>query len=125
MGSELILFVDDEESIVEVTEEMLEWLGYRCVSKTSGEEAMEAFKAAPDTFDLVITDQTMPNMTGEELAKEMTAVRPDIPIILCTGYSDMMSEQKANEIGLQAYIVKPVSMEDMADTIRKVLDKTA
>lgn len=122
MGNELILFVDDEESIVEVSEEMLEWLGYRCVSKSSGEDALEAFKAAPDTFDLVITDQTMPNMTGEELAAEITSLRPDIPIILCTGYSDMMSEQKASELGFQAFIVKPVSMENMAEIIRKVLD---
>jgi PAS domain S-box-containing protein len=124
VGSERILFVDDEESIVEVSEEMLDWLGYQCEAKTNGEDALDAFKAEPDAFDLVITDQTMPGMTGEDLARELTAVRPDIPIILCTGYSDMMSEEKAADLGLGAFITKPISMENMAETIRKVLDQT-
>jgi DNA-binding NtrC family response regulator len=123
MGSERILFVDDEASIAEVTQEMLELLGYESEVETSGEDALKAFKAAPDKIDLVITDQTMPGMSGEELARELTAVRPDIPIILCTGYSDVMTESEARELGIQACIMKPISLEGMEDIIRAVLDK--
>jgi len=100
---------------------MLERLGYRVVAQTSPIEASEAFHANPDGFDLVITDQTMPNMTGDRLAKQLMAVKPEIPIILCSGFSEMTNEKKAKAMGIRAYVRKPLVMSDLAQTIRKVL----
>ena len=90
---------------------------------TSPIEALEAFRAQSDKFDLVITDMTMPKMTGEKLAKEMLEIRPDISIILCTGHSDMISEEKAKELGIKEFIMKPIGKREMAVTIRSVLDQ--
>jgi CheY-like chemotaxis protein len=104
-------------------QQMLSGLGYEVVGRTSSVEALEAFRAQPDKFDLVITDLTMPNMTGEQLARELTAIRDDIPVILCTGYSQMMSEEKAKSSGIDAFTMKPVVMKDMAETVRRVLDQ--
>ena len=86
-------------------------------------EALALFRSQPDHFDLVITDQTMPNMTGDELAKELISLRPDIPIIICTGFSTKVNEETACKMGIKALVMKPLVMRDIAETIRKVLDK--
>jgi CheY-like chemotaxis protein len=101
---------------------MLERLGYKVVTKTNSLEALELFRANPNEFDLVITDMTMPKMTGDELAGELLQIKPDIPIILCTGFSAMIDEDKARAMGIRAFIFKPILKRDIAETIRKVLD---
>ncbi len=123
VGTERILFVDDEESQVNLSKQMLERLGYKVVTRTNSFEALELFKATPNEFDLVITDMTMPNMTGDKLAAELLKIKPNIPIILCTGFSATIDEHKAKAIGIRAFVNKPILMEDIATAIRKVLDK--
>jgi len=120
-GNERILFVDDEEMIVDIAKEMLGKLGYDIVTEKSSVEALELFRADPDRFDLVITDMTMPKMTGDQLARELMKVRPDIPIILCTGFNPKISEEKSKELGIKAFAMKPLVGRDMANTIRKAL----
>ncbi len=122
-GDERILFVDDEKAMVEALHPMLEKLGYTVSSKTSSNEALQTFKDNPDAFDLVVTDMTMPDMTGVELAEEILAVRPDTPIILCTGFSDKIDKERAQAIGVRMLVMKPVVMSELAKTIRKVLGK--
>ena len=121
-GHERILFIDDEEDLVDIGQQMLGRLGYEVVTRTSSIEALELFRAKPDHFDLVLTDMTMPGLTGDSLAKELMKIRPDIPIILCTGFSEKITEQKAKDMGIRAYAMKPFVMRNMAKTIRKVLD---
>ncbi len=123
-GSERILFVDDEQPIVDIAKQMVEQLGYTVVTRTSSLDALELFRTEPDEFDLVITDMTMPNMTGEELANELMFIRPDIPIILCTGFSRRVTEKKAKAMGIQAFVLKPILKQELAETIRRVLDGT-
>ena len=84
---------------------------------------MELFRSKPNDFDLVITDMTMPNMTGDKLAIELMKIRPDIPVILCTGYSKKISDETASEIGIKAFAYKPIVKADLAKTVRKVLDE--
>jgi len=120
-GTERILFVDDEPSIVMIAELMLERLGYEVTAKTSSVEAFELFEAEPDRYDLVITDMTMPHMTGDRLARKLFMIRSDIPVILCTGYSERIDEDKAKEMGIRAFTLKPLVMRDLAVTIRQVL----
>ncbi len=122
-GTEHILFVDDEEPIVRMMQQILERLGYQVTSRTSSVEALEAFKAKPDEYDLVITDMTMPNMTGVELAPRLREIRSDIPIIMCTGFSETIDEDKAKNMGILAYIMKPFLIDEIAKTIRKVFDE--
>ncbi len=122
-GSEQILFVDDEMVIAHMGKQMLERLGYKVTARTSSVEAFEAFRAQPDKFDLIITDQTMPNLTGEELAEKILAIRPHMPIILSTGYSSMVDEAKAKATGIREFIPKPVDRAKLAKTIRKVLEQ--
>ncbi|MBU1696213.1 MAG: PAS domain S-box protein, partial [Proteobacteria bacterium] len=122
-GSETILFVDDEISIVNMVQRMLERLGYKVETATTPQDALERFALNPDNFDLVITDMTMPRMTGVKLSEKLMAIRPDIPIIICTGYSALVDEEKAKELGLAAYVMKPINLLETAKTIRKVLDK--
>ena len=122
-GTEHILFVDDEEPIVLMIQKILERLGYQVTSRTSSAEALEVFKAKPDEYDLVITDMTMPNMTGLELAPRLREIRSDIPIIMCTGFNETIDEDKAKNMGILAYIMKPVLIDEIAKTIRKVLDE--
>ncbi|MBN1841088.1 MAG: response regulator [Deltaproteobacteria bacterium] len=117
-----ILFVDDEEQIVRMGQQMIERLGYSVTARTSSGEALEAFRYEPEKFDLVITDQTMPNMTGAELAQKLMGISPDIPIILCTGFSEVMPEEKARAIGIREYLMKPVLAHDLGRAIRRVLD---
>jgi CheY-like chemotaxis protein len=122
-GKERILMVDDEEQIVRMTQQMLERLGYRVTARTSSIETLEAFRAAPDKFDLVITDMTMPNMTGIHLTQKLIEIRPDIPVIICTGFSEKISEQKAKAMGIRGYVMKPVVRSELAKKIREVLDR--
>ncbi len=122
-GGERILFIDDEPILVKATKESLRYLGYRVVSRTSSVEALDLFQKNPGQFDLVITDIIMPGLTGDRLALEMMKIRKDIPVILCTGYSEHMSEEKAKELGIRGFIMKPFEIEDLAKTIRNVLDR--
>ncbi len=101
---------------------MISRLGYQVIPQTNAKKALELFKAEPDRFDLVITDMTMPHMTGARLSKELMKIRPDIPIILCTGYSEFISEEKAKEMGIRAFFMKPFIKNEIARTIREVLD---
>lgn len=121
-GTEHLLLVDDEEAIVNYEKQALESLGYRVVAKTSSIEALELFKAQKDRFDLVITDMTMPQMTGENLAKELMKIKPDIPVILCTGFSTKIDEKKAMAMGIRAFVLKPILKQKIARIIRAVLD---
>ncbi|MDY6952454.1 MAG: response regulator, partial [Thermodesulfobacteriota bacterium] len=121
-GRERILFVDDEGALARLGEQMLGRLGYEAVSMTSSVEALELFSRSPGQFDLIITDTTMPSMTGDELAARVMEIRPDIPVILCTGYSDRISEKVAMDAGIRAFVMKPVDKNAMAETVRKVLD---
>jgi len=123
IGNERILFVDDEESIAKLGHRRLERLGYKLESTTSPIKALELFRSQPDQFDLVITDLTMPKMTGDKLVKEILNIRSDIPIILCTGFSEKIDEKKAKEIGAADYIEKPLDKRDFAFKVRKVLDE--
>ena len=122
-GDEVILLIDDEPSIVRLYETMLTALGYRATSRTSPIEALELFKSDPGRFDLVITDMTMPQMTGDLLAIEMKKIRPDIPVILSTGYSKRISDEIASAIGINSFLMKPVVKLEMARMVRKVLDE--
>jgi len=122
-GTEAILLVDDESFIVEVCSDMLLSLGYRVSAFESSTEAFEAFSKDPSQFDLIITDQAMPRLTGYELSKRMLALRPDIPIILCTGHSETVSLEKAKESGIREFLMKPVGRQELAAIIRKVLKK--
>ena len=124
-GSERILFIDDEQPITKMTGQILQRLGYTVTTRTSSIEALELFRAKPKAFDLVLTDMTMPNMTGDRLAREMMAIRPDIPVILCTGYSKRLSEEQAIEFGIKAIAHKPLIKSELAATVRRVLDQEA
>jgi len=106
---------------VEIGKQMLERLGYEVTTRTSSIEALELFRIKPDQFDLVITDMTMPQMTGDRLARELMQIRPDIPIIICTGYSERITEGKAKGMGIKAFVMKPLVMRDLANTVRKAL----
>ena len=121
-GTERILFIDDEPVLVNLGKQTLESLGYKVTTRTSGVEALELFKARAHEFDLVITDLTMPKMAGDDLAREMKRIKPQTPIILCTGYSTRINEEQAAEIGIRAFVSKPVLRKDIAESIRKVLD---
>jgi len=121
-GTEWILLVDDQDVIVQIEQQMLERLGYHVTTRTSSTDALEAFRKQPNKFDLVITDLTMPNMTGDKLAGELIKIRSDIPVILCTGFSEMMSKEKAAALGIKGFLMKPVVMKDLSSIIRKVLD---
>jgi PAS domain S-box-containing protein len=119
---ERILFVDDERLQVELATQMLGRMGYRVTAFTRSEKALAAFRDDPQGFDLVITDMTMPNLTGDRLANEIAAIRPDIPVILCTGYSEQISEEKAAALGLKGFAMKPLIMAELNTLIRQTLD---
>lgn len=122
-GTEHILLVDDEEPLVIMQQEMLEKLGYHVSSVYSSSEALRLFKKNPDIFDLVISDMSMPRMSGTQLAKQLFQINPEIPIILCTGFSDTISEGKAKSLGFHDFLLKPVILTDLARSIRTALDK--
>jgi PAS domain S-box-containing protein len=122
-GTERILFVDDEEMLVMLGKQMLERLGYKVVTKSSPLDALGTFRAAPKKFDVVITDQTMPGMTGDVLAGKLMAIRPDVPIILCTGFSELIHEEKAKKLGIREFVMKPLVLRDLASAVRRALDE--
>jgi DNA-binding NtrC family response regulator len=115
--------VDDEEEILIMEKEMLGRLGYKVTSRISSIEALEAFKANPDKFDVVLTDMAMPNMAGDKLSKELSKIRSDIPVVLCTGFSETMSKEKAASLGINGFLQKPIMMKDLSHKIREVLDE--
>ncbi|MEN8135621.1 MAG: PAS domain S-box protein [Thermodesulfobacteriota bacterium] len=121
-GNERILAIDDEVAILKMLQIFLENLGYIVTTKVSSVEALEEFRKNPGNFDLIITDQTMPVLTGVDLAKEIAEIKPDLPIILCTGYSSVISEEEAKEVGIQRFAKKPVDVKDLAAMVRQVLD---
>ncbi|RJX33381.1 MAG: PAS domain-containing sensor histidine kinase [Desulfurivibrio sp.] len=121
-GSEHLLFIDDEESLVRLGKKMFTKLGYTVTTRQSSLEALQTFRDTPQQFDLVITDQTMPGLTGADLAVKMLRIRPDIPIILCTGYTNLISVTDAKALGIKEFVMKPLIPADMARMIRQVLD---
>jgi PAS domain S-box-containing protein len=121
-GGEHILFVDDEEILVEMGKDMLEFIGYRVTSCTKSLDALKIFEENPDQFDAIVTDQTMPIMTGIDVAREAMAIRPDIPIILCTGYSTTVDEKISRDLGIKGFIMKPMRKNELSALLREVLD---
>ncbi len=122
-GDEKLLFVDDEKVIVELAKKMLERLGYKVDTNISPVKALEAFRADPQGYDLVVSDMTMPKMTGDVLAEQVMAIRPDIPVILYTGYSERITKEKAKGIGIKRLVMKPIVMSELSKAIRELLDK--
>jgi CheY-like chemotaxis protein len=121
---ELILLVDDEELIINSTSQILERLGFDVVAKASSIDALETFQEEPEKFDLVITDQVMPNMTGTQLAEKIISIRPDIPVILCSVFPEDVCPDEIKRIGIKEFIAKPISMQKINKTIWKVLEKS-
>ncbi|MDA8135568.1 MAG: ATP-binding protein [Desulfobacteraceae bacterium] len=122
-GTERILLADDEPALVEVGKHLLESLGYNVTATTSPEKALEIFKAHPGQFDLVITDMTMPHMTGDLLALNLFSIRPDIPVMLITGFSSEINEKKAKELGIKGFLTKPIIKSELAALVRTILDE--
>lgn len=122
LGTERIMVIDDREQIINMEKRMLEKLGYNVTTQLNSNEALEKFRENPNNFDLIITDMTMPDITGDKLAKKVLDIRPDMPIILCTGIGDTPNEKKNRSIGVKATVLKPVVMNELAETIRDVLD---
>jgi two-component system cell cycle sensor histidine kinase/response regulator CckA len=123
-GTEHVLLVDDEQYVADVCGAMLEHLGYKVTVLTSSVEALDLFKSHPDDFDLVLTDQTMPKMSGVELTKELLRIKPELPVILCSGYSAKVTEADAKELGIRAFCMKPMDMKQLASVVRDVLNTT-
>jgi len=122
-GNERILFVDDEAILVEMGKDLFESLGYHVTATTSSSEALQLFKESPQSFDLIITDMTMPIITGKELAEQAISIRAGIPVILCTGFSDSIDEKVAEELGISAFVMKPYSVNALDALVRKILNK--
>jgi len=120
-GTEHILFVDDEKSIADMKKLMLEGLGYKVSARTDSIAALEDFRLHPEAYDLVITDMTMPILTGDKLARELIRIRPDIPVILWTGYDKQITEEKAKSVGIRELLLKPTPMQEIARAIRRAL----
>jgi PAS domain S-box-containing protein len=120
-GSGHILFVDDEVSITQILKEFLEHLGYTVTFRTTALEALEAFRANPQQFDCLITDQTMPTLGGDQLAREILKIRPNMPIILCTGFSHTIDKDKALAQGISAFLYKPILLDQLSQTLANVL----
>lgn len=121
-GTEHILFVDDEQSLAEMGKNLLERMGYKVTVRTSSIEALEAFRKTPDRFDLVISDQTMPNLTGTQLTGELHRIRPGFPVILCTGFSETVNTENFRAMGIRAFVMKPIVKKELARIIRETLD---
>lgn len=123
LGNEHILLVDDEPQLLTLQRQILERLGYEITAMSNSVEALEIFAKMPGSFDLLVTDQTMPNLTGAELSIEVLKLRHDLPIILCTGFSEALSPEAAAEIGIRHYLQKPVPLKSLARTVRLALNK--
>ncbi|MDD3619543.1 MAG: response regulator [Desulfobulbaceae bacterium] len=121
-GSERILVVDDEAELVRLLDRMLRDLGYDVRPYTDSSEALREFLADPDGYDLVLTDMTMPNLTGKDLSQRILARRPDMPVVVCTGFSEIMDREEALSIGVREYVMKPVVKHELSEVIRRVLD---
>jgi len=121
-GTERILLVDDEKVIVKTTKQMLDRLGYNVIALTSSVDALEVFQENPENFDVVLTDLTMPDMTGVQLSQKLRGIRPDIPVIIFTGFSEQINETKALSLGVKGFIMKPVVKSKLAKMIRTTLD---
>jgi two-component system cell cycle sensor histidine kinase/response regulator CckA len=122
LGKERILFIDDEELLLKMGQNMLERLGYSVTVRRSSLDALSTFQNCPEDFDLIITDQTMPDMTGTDLARRMMQIRPDMPIILCTGHSNLIDEATAKSLGIREFVLKPLTQKAIATLIRKALE---
>ncbi len=120
-SNEHILLVDDEKEVVSMEKEMLSSFGYEVTACTCPEDALQLFRKQPQLFDLVITDMTMPKITGDQLAQEILTLRADMPVILCTGFSEKINKDKAKAMGIKEYVVKPFDMQDFVALVRKVL----
>ncbi len=121
-AGERVLLVDDEQSLVDLGRAILERLGYRVDAVTSSVEALDTFERDPEAYDLVVTDQSMPGMSGAELAEEILKRCPDKPVVLCTGYSDQVDSERARQLGIRAFVLKPISVRQLADTLHRVLN---
>lgn len=117
--------MEDEEPILDFMEKRLSSYGYEVKKSVNGEEALTLFQAAPEIFSLVITDQTMPKMTGVNLSKQLLEIRPDIPIILCTGYSPLIDAARAKEIGIRGFLMKPIESQKLLAMIRELSPGTS
>jgi CheY-like chemotaxis protein len=122
-GTERILFVDDEPAQNDLGRQILEHLGYSVRTENDSPKALEVFQKDPDAFDCVITDMTMPKMTGDQLARRILSIRPDIPIILCTGYSEQINEERAAAMGIKGFAFKPLVIREISDLLKSVLDE--
>ena len=122
-GTERILVIDDDQELVRINQKILETLGYQAIAYTDSYEALVAFQQQPDAVDLVLTDMTMPKMTGDELTRRLLALRPDLPVIICTGFSELIDEDKARELGARALMMKPLTKKELACAVRQVLDQ--
>ena len=122
LGSEHILYVDDEPFLTDLGKQLFESLGYTVTAETSSRQALQLFREQPQRFDIVMSDQTMPDMTGTELARELLTIRPDIPIVLCTGYSSIVNREEALTLGIKEFVMKPMVMNEIAPLIRRLLD---
>jgi signal transduction histidine kinase/CheY-like chemotaxis protein len=123
-GTERILFIDDDQMVANLNELMLTELGYQVAVVTDSVEALKLFSTNVDNFDLIITDQTMPELTGKELIQKIKKLRPEIPTILCTGYSSKINEEEARQLGISAFLMKPTDFTEMSQVIRTVLEKS-
>jgi CheY-like chemotaxis protein len=124
-GTERILFVDDEKSLVDIVREILERFGYQVDAFVTPVEALERFRENPEIFDMIITDMSMPRMTGDQLVSQVLDIRPDIPVVLCTGFNEDLTDDKARKMGLRAIFNKPVNMRDLVTGVRDVLDRAS
>ncbi len=122
-GTEKILLVDDEAAIVKLGKQMLEKLGYQVTEKTNSIDALKTFRSSPDSFDIIVTDMSMPGLTGMQLAKEILSIRPELPIVICTGFSERLNEEQVYDLGVKGFLMKPVSKAQISETIRKLLDQ--
>jgi CheY-like chemotaxis protein len=118
-GRGRVLFLDDEATLVELGRQMLETLGYEVRAFTAAEDATRAFRDEPDAYAAVVTDQVMPRMRGDEVASELLRIRPDLPIVLCTGFGRAMTPERARAIGVREYLAKPFTLEELAGALRR------
>jgi CheY-like chemotaxis protein len=123
VNNESVLYVEDRDDVASVGRTMMERLGYRVTVALSGMDALEMFREDPDRFDVVLTDQTMPGMTGADLARELLRIRPDLPIVLMTGYSEAVTAESVRRMGIRGFLKKPIVTRDLAVTVRAAVDK--
>jgi CheY-like chemotaxis protein len=124
-GRELVLLVEDEAQVAAMMTHCLERLGYEVASCDDPNDALDTFAEDPDAWDVVVTDQTMPGLTGMDLSRRLLERRPDLPIVLCTGFSETANEETARAAGITAFLSKPVDPDKLAATVRAVLDRQA